>query len=213
MKRILLIGKINDAVKDIEKILGTCFHVQICPFNLDSFTDMMRVVTPDMFLISLVGAYEYQSGVLNVIRSSYSNIPVITIGTEFEKNKFLRYYKMPQFENLIRPVDNKTILEAVCRRTGCIYTTREDGTYEIKEIRIRKMVLVVDDNATTLRTIKEMLQDEYDVTVANSGMKALTQMGKNCPDLILLDYEMPICDGKQTLEMISCCKQIHHCSL
>lgn len=24
----------------------------------------------------------------------------------------------------------------------------------------------------------------------------------NRPDLVLLDYEMPICDGKQTLEMI-----------
>ena len=30
----------------------------------------------------------------------------------------------------------------------------------------------------------------------------MTAIGKKRPDLILLDYEMPVCDGKQTLEMI-----------
>ena len=30
----------------------------------------------------------------------------------------------------------------------------------------------------------------------------MTAIGKKRPDLILLDYEMPVCDGRQTLEMI-----------
>ncbi|WP_078038187.1 response regulator [Oribacterium sp. C9] len=74
--------------------------------------------------------------------------------------------------------------------------------YKVMENRSRKLIMVVDDNAMTLRSIKEMLQEYYDIAVATSGMKALTTMGKNPPDLILLDYEMPVCDGKQTLEMI-----------
>ncbi len=31
---------------------------------------------------------------------------------------------------------------------------------------------------------------------------AIKYLAMNQPDLILLDYEMPVCDGKQTLEMI-----------
>ena len=30
----------------------------------------------------------------------------------------------------------------------------------------------------------------------------MKSIGKKRPDLILLDYEMPVCDGRQTLEMI-----------
>ena len=38
--------------------------------------------------------------------------------------------------------------------------------------------------------------------MATSGMQALTLIGKKKPDMIFLDYEMPMCDGKMTLEMI-----------
>ena len=66
----------------------------------------------------------------------------------------------------------------------------------------------MDDNGPTLRTIKAMLDEEYDVTVVNSGMNAMKAIGKRRPDLILLDYEMPVCDGRQTLEMIRADEEI-----
>lgn len=46
------------------------------------------------------------------------------------------------------------------------------------------------------------MEDRYEVAIAISGAQAMTSIGKKRPDLILLDYEMPICDGKMTLEMI-----------
>ena len=47
-----------------------------------------------------------------------------------------------------------------------------------------------------------MLEKDYDVAVANSGMMAIKQAKKKLPDLILLDYEMPEWDGRKTLEEI-----------
>lgn len=61
---------------------------------------------------------------------------------------------------------------------------------------------MVDDNGTTLRTVKAMLEEKFEVALAISGAQAMTSMGKRRPDLILLDYEMPVCDGRMTLEMI-----------
>jgi len=53
-----------------------------------------------------------------------------------------------------------------------------------------------------LHIIKGWLGTDYQITLANSGLTAIKYMTLNRPDLILLDYEMPICDGRQTLEMI-----------
>ena len=81
--------------------------------------------------------------------------------------------------------------------------TQEISTY-LKELNrnIRPKVLIVDDSGAMLRSAKSWLEEKYQVILANSGMMAIKYLGSNRPDLILLDYEMPICDGKQVLEMI-----------
>ncbi len=66
----------------------------------------------------------------------------------------------------------------------------------------RKKILVVDDSGAMLRNVKSWLEDEYDVALANSGAMAIKYLTANRPDLILLDYEMPIVDGRQVLGMI-----------
>ncbi len=66
----------------------------------------------------------------------------------------------------------------------------------------KKKVLVVDDSGTTLRNVKNWLEQKYQVILANSATMALKYLTLNKPDLILLDYEMPVCDGKQLMEMI-----------
>ena len=46
------------------------------------------------------------------------------------------------------------------------------------------------------------LKDNYKVSVAKSGTSAISLLGKDLPDLILLDYEMPVLDGPQMLKLI-----------
>lgn len=66
----------------------------------------------------------------------------------------------------------------------------------------KKKILVVDDSGVILRNVKGWLEDKYQVILANSGAMAIKYLAMNHPDLILLDYEMPVCDGRQVLEMI-----------
>lgn len=66
----------------------------------------------------------------------------------------------------------------------------------------KKKVLVVDDSMTIREAMKQLLSEGYEVAMVESGVAAIRTITLNRPDLILLDYEMPICDGKQTLEML-----------
>lgn len=203
MKKILLIGKLNHVMKETNNFLSQFFNVQLCSENSSVLDGMMKIVNPDLVLISLIGVYGIDTSIFFMLSDQYSKIPVLTIGTKEESDKFFKYYEEEQFENLIRPVDNTIIMDAVCRRLGLDKSEVEkNAAEEKKEIVNKKRVLVVDDNGTTLRTIKAMLEEQYDVAIAISGAQAMTSIGKKRPDLILLDYEMPICDGKMTLEMI-----------
>lgn len=66
----------------------------------------------------------------------------------------------------------------------------------------RKKILVVDDSPTIRQAMKSLLSAEYEVALAESGVAAIRAITLNRPDLVLLDYEMPVCDGKMTLEML-----------
>jgi len=66
----------------------------------------------------------------------------------------------------------------------------------------KKKVLVIDDSDTALLAMQKLLGDDYQVTTATSGMSGIRCITLDRPDLVLLDYEMPICDGVQALQMI-----------
>jgi len=200
MKKIFFIGKFNVIFQDINNYLGKYFNVQMCVDNHEVIKGMLKLNQPDLIIISLIGLEKEKGKILSELRFNYSQIPVVCIGTESEQENFQEYFKLEQFHVLTRPINNEDILEAVCKLIGVNYDNEKEAVIEQKEEK--KVILLVDDNAMQLRTLNKMLKQKYDVQMATSGMKALTLIGKKKPDIIFLDYEMPMCDGKMTLEMI-----------
>lgn len=78
----------------------------------------------------------------------------------------------------------------------------ENYMSEVASMTKRKSILIVDDDVSYMSMIMEWLKDKYRVSLANSGMEAITWLAGNTPNLILLDYEMPITPGPQVLQMI-----------
>lgn len=66
----------------------------------------------------------------------------------------------------------------------------------------KKHILIVDDDKNMLKMLRWFLCEEYDVTMVDSGKLALEAVLKHTPDLILLDYMMPLFDGPHVLEII-----------
>ncbi len=65
-------------------------------------------------------------------------------------------------------------------------------------IRLHAMVLVVDDEPDLRELVAEfLLAHGYNVVLAQHGREALERLSEHCPDLVLLDLNMPVMDGWQ----------------
>ncbi|MBR4981797.1 MAG: response regulator [Lachnospiraceae bacterium] len=93
-------------------------------------------------------------------------------------------------EEFARPIDVNDVVKTI------------DEYIKTKGSQLKKKILVVDDSGAVLRSVKEWLGEKYQVALANSGAMAIKYLTLNRPDLVLLDYEMPVVDGKQVLEMM-----------
>lgn len=116
-------------------------------------------------------------------------IPVFYIGEDVDhlKEIFPGDILKEVFE---RPIDVKVSAKKI------------DSYITLHGKHIMKKILVVDDSGAVLRSVKSWLEEKYQVILANSGAMAIKYLATNRPDLVLLDYEMPVVDGRQVLEMM-----------
>ena len=63
-------------------------------------------------------------------------------------------------------------------------------------------IMVVDDNTVNLATIEQELSDRYDIIPMLTGRRAIKYLYRETCDMILLDVQMPIMDGIETLREI-----------
>ena len=119
-------------------------------------------------------------------------ISLSVIGDDAEVNVLRQTVAEGQIANVFsRPLDIKNLVSVM----ESVAQGREAQS-------LKKNILLVDDDASFLKMVKDWLSDDYRVTIVSSGMQAITYIAKNRPDLILLDYEMPVTSGPQVLEMI-----------
>ncbi len=90
-----------------------------------------------------------------------------------------------------RPLDTEAFITSV----------KGEFSTEILEQR-KKRILIVDDDPTYIGVIRDWLRGSYRVSMANSGLRAITWLATNPVDLVLLDHEMPITSGPKVLEMM-----------
>jgi len=65
-------------------------------------------------------------------------------------------------------------------------------------------ILIIEDDGVTRMLLGRVLQKRFSCTVleASNGLDGLLTIGKEKPDLVLLDVMMPVMDGKEVLEAI-----------
>ncbi len=117
---------------------------------------------------------------------------LIVIGENTEKQELQRNHPDLRITDwMLRPIDMEEFvskISGILRQRAFRQTT--------------KSILVVDDDPSFVRIVREWLKDDYQVFIVTSGMQAISFLAKKSVDLVLLDYEMPVTTGPQVLRML-----------
>jgi len=74
------------------------------------------------------------------------------------------------------------------------------GLFKSKKKTMQARILVVDDEPDLVSTVEYRLKfANYSVITASNGQEGLDRARSEKPDLILLDTNMPVMDGHETL--------------
>ncbi len=191
---VLLISDLTTSiiVRSIrEGIENAGYEVEQADFNIKALSDLK---IPDLIFI-------YIDETVNIKNEALIYIRDLCVGED--KKLFLVGYESDI--NSMKKLIPDEIIAAEFRRPIEASQIGERFLKAIEQMESNvnnKHILAVDDSGVMLRTIKEWLSKKYKVSIVNSATNAITFLATNHPDLVLLDYEMPICSGPQMLEMI-----------
>lgn len=221
MRKILLVGQFTDRFREVNKYLSKDYEVRACVNKLEIFKGMFKLNKPEVVIILINEMNEDNEDILKEMQAEYAEIPVVCSGIKkeeikLEKTDISKFVYVPKDftqQDLIKMVecalDEKFWNERMkkVKEEEKKEDTKEEKNVEENEVQSmkeeavsdRKYILLVDDSGVYLRMINALLEENYDVKMATSGLKALSMIREKRPDLILLDYEMPLCDGRETM--------------
>lgn len=204
MKQIMLVGQFNTTTQNVKRILDKEYKVQLGSDNIGVITGMLKMDAPDLILIFVSGMEKEYRDLFSHIQENYSGVPVIYIGTTEELAVFEDFEENGQFFKITRPVQMKTISQAITMKlsNGTETADTEPEEEEQRAAWDKKRIMVVDDSGIQRNMLKNLLKNHYDVRDCDSGSEALSMLQKWLPDLILLDYNMPGQDGKEVFEIL-----------
>ena len=133
-------------------------------------------------------------------RIKMHGLNVIVIGEERSEEEITSQYPV-LLEHLWinRPIDFDKFCAAVEETINDSESAKKKAENAGKE---KKNILIVDDDHSYAGMVRIWIKDTYRANIVTDGMKAITYLLRNPVDLILLDYEMPIVDCPQVLQML-----------
>lgn len=156
--------------------------------------DSLAEIKPDVILLDIEMPFFNGFEVLERLHEMKEGAQIPVIGVTGQKNKTiaLNFLGKGGVAYLMKPVEKKVLQERV-----------REVLQKEAEKKNKKNVLFVDDELESLLLYKTALQDDYNVMALSSGKTALAYLQKFTPDLIILDYQMPLYNGRALYQMIS----------
>jgi len=158
----------------------------------------LKVVTPDIILldINMPGVNGYE--VIEALKANkwYAGIPVIFFTSNNDRESVLKGLSLGAVDYIIKPFETTSLYECIEKHIAASKAEKkiEEDT--------RPRILAIDDVVSVLKTIKAALHSNYIVHTISKPDSVLDFLKLRKPDLILLDYLMPMYNGFELIPMI-----------
>jgi len=119
------------------------------------------------------------------------NVQVIMLTGKSDKYSVMNSMAMGIDGYLLKPVSKDILIDKV-----------REVLQKEQQPQNLKTVLAIDDDMSYLKQINSLLQGHYNVIMINSAKLALDYLMNHVPDVILLDYQMPLYNGVTMINMI-----------
>lgn len=119
------------------------------------------------------------------------NTPVIMITGKSDKYSVMNSISMGIDGYLVKPVRQEELLQKVNE----VYQKKQQHTH-------KKTILAIDDDMSYLKQMNSFLREQYNVIMINSTKLAIDYLANHVPDLMLLDYQMPLYNGVALLSIL-----------
>lgn len=197
MKGILLVGKFTGKFREINKSLSAHYELRACVMQFNIIDSMLKRKDANLIAMVLDEGEQEDVTITDSLKEGYPDVPVVWLDSSLSKESALE-----KIESTLNGTIKKE--EAVPVAEPVSAPAPKKVVAETK----KKVVLMVDDSGVFLRSMRSMIEEHYDVKMSTSGLNIQGLIEMYHPDIVLLDYEMPFFDGKQTMMKMRECEEM-----
>jgi diguanylate cyclase (GGDEF)-like protein/PAS domain S-box-containing protein len=206
--RILIVDDVHENLHALMNILRDEYAIVAATSGEKAIELALRQPPPDLVLLDIkmpgMDGYEVLARLKG--HADTADIPVIFVTALAEAADELQGLKLGAADYLTKPVSPDLVRLRVRTQLELRQLRRHPRKFDVTEPMAPgrpATLLVVDDVPANVHELLEVLKDEYRITVASNGARALELVqGSAPPDLVLLDIVMPGMDGYEVCRRI-----------
>jgi len=199
-KKIIYVDDMNYNLISFKKGLSKYYEIYLGE-SAPHLYKIMENVEPDLIILD-VNMPDYNGyDIIKELKGSetYSKIPVIFLTSNIDREDVVKGLSLGAADYVLKPFNIDKIIESIENQFN---PNRKKNNTAVEKKGSLNSVLVVDDISSMLRTIHHALHDKYEVFLLSKSEVVIDFLHNNKPDLILLDYLMPVLNGFDLIPQI-----------
>jgi len=126
----------------------------------------------------------------------YADIPVVFFTSNNDRESVVRGISLGAVDYIIKPFETTSLIDCIEKHVTASRAGKE------KDDDDRPRILAVDDVVSELKIIKAALHPQYKVHTISRPESVIDFLKIRYPDLIILDFLMPVYNGFELMKMI-----------